>query len=79
VTSAGRQMGAVLGTAILIAIVGEPETLAQAAAAADDAYVFGIGAALLSGLVAMRLAPRRDLALGSAAGRLMAGAQPERS
>jgi EmrB/QacA subfamily drug resistance transporter len=59
VTGAGRQLGAVLGTALLIAIVGEPETLAAAAAAADDAYLFGIGAAVLSGAAALRLAPMR--------------------
>lgn len=59
VTGAGRQLGAVLGTALLIAIVGEPQTLGDAAAAADDAYLFGIGAALLSGVAAMRLAPVR--------------------
>ena len=59
VTGAGRQLGAVLGTALLIAIVGEPSTLTDAAAAADDAYVFGIAAALLSGLAALRLAPSR--------------------
>ncbi|HEX2085018.1 MAG TPA: DHA2 family efflux MFS transporter permease subunit [Solirubrobacteraceae bacterium] len=58
VTGAGRQLGAVLGTALLIAIVGEPETVVAAADVADDAYVFGIGAALLSGAVALRLAPR---------------------
>jgi EmrB/QacA subfamily drug resistance transporter len=57
VTGAGRQLGAVLGTALLIAIVGEPETVAAAASVADDAYVFGIGAALLSGVVALRLGP----------------------
>ena len=55
VTGAGRQLGAVLGTALLIAIVGEPRTIAAAAAVADDAYVFGIAAALLSGTVALRL------------------------
>jgi EmrB/QacA subfamily drug resistance transporter len=59
VTGAGRQIGAVLGTALLIAIVGEPQTLAAAASAADDAYVFGIVAALLSGAVTLRLAPAR--------------------
>lgn len=59
VTGAGRQLGAVLGTALLIAIVGEPPTLAAAASAADDAYVFGIGAAVLSGVTALRLIPGR--------------------
>jgi EmrB/QacA subfamily drug resistance transporter len=58
VTGAGRQLGAVLGTALLIAIVGEPATLAAAAAAADDAYLFGLAAALLSGAAALRLTPR---------------------
>ena len=57
ITGAGRQIGAVLGTALLVAIVGEPQTLAAAASAADNAYVFGIGAALLSGVVALGLRP----------------------
>jgi NTE family protein len=59
VNGAGRQLGAVLGTALLIAIVGEPRSVADAAAVADDAYVFGIAAALLSGLAAARLSGRR--------------------
>lgn len=59
VTGAGRQLGAVLGTALLIAIVGEPHTLAAAAAAADDAYLFGIAGALLSGAAVLRLVPAR--------------------
>jgi EmrB/QacA subfamily drug resistance transporter len=58
-TSAGRQLGAVLGTAILIAIVGEPTGLAEASRVADDAYLFGIGAAVAAGAVALRLAPQR--------------------
>jgi EmrB/QacA subfamily drug resistance transporter len=57
VTGAGRQLGAVLGTALLIAIVGEPQTIAAAARVADDAYVFGIASALLAGAVALRLGP----------------------
>ena len=59
VTGAGRQLGAVLGTALLIAIVGEPATLEAAASAADDAYLFGIGAGVLSGVAALRLVPAR--------------------
>ncbi|HEX8065483.1 MAG TPA: MFS transporter [Thermoleophilaceae bacterium] len=59
VTGAGRQIGAVLGTALLIAIVGEPQTLAAAADAADDAYLFGIGSGLLAGVAALRLTPAR--------------------
>ena len=56
-TGAFRQFGAVLGTAILIAIVGRAGGVAEAMAAADDAYLFGVVAALLSGAVALRLAP----------------------
>lgn len=59
ITGAGRQLGAVLGTALLIAIVGEPATLQAAADAADDAYVFGMVAALLSGVAAARVVPAR--------------------
>ena len=59
VTSAGRQLGAVLGTAILVAIVGEPQSVAAAAGVADDAYLFGIFAALLSGAAALGLTRSR--------------------
>lgn len=59
VTGAGRQLGAVLGTALLIAIVGTPRTLVAAGHAADNAYVFGITAALLAGAVALLLVPAR--------------------
>jgi EmrB/QacA subfamily drug resistance transporter len=58
VNGAFRQFGAVLGTAILVAIVGEPTTLAAASAAADDGYLFGIVAALLAGGAALALRPR---------------------
>jgi EmrB/QacA subfamily drug resistance transporter len=57
VSSAFRQFGAVLGTALLVAIVGEPATLAAADAAADDAYLFAIVATVLSGAVALGLVP----------------------
>lgn len=59
VTSAFRQFGAVLGTAILIAIVGQPATLAQALDASDSAYLFGVGAVLLAGLVSAGIVTRR--------------------
>jgi EmrB/QacA subfamily drug resistance transporter len=55
ITSAFRQIGAVLGTALLIAIVGEPQTLAQALGGADDAYLLAIVASVLSGVVALTL------------------------
>jgi EmrB/QacA subfamily drug resistance transporter len=60
VSSAFRQFGAVLGTALLVAIVGEPATLAAADAAADDAYLFAIVATVLSGAVALGLVPARQ-------------------
>ncbi len=59
VTSAFRQFGAVLGTAILIAIVGEPSSLAAALDASDAGYLFGVGAALTAGVVALAIAPAR--------------------
>jgi EmrB/QacA subfamily drug resistance transporter len=59
VTSAFRQFGAVLGTAILIAIVGEPTTLTAALQASDDAYLFGVGAAVTAGLVSLAIVPAR--------------------
>jgi EmrB/QacA subfamily drug resistance transporter len=55
VTSAFRQIGAVLGTALLIAIVGDPQTLSAALSGADDAYLLGIIAAVLSGVAALTI------------------------
>ncbi|WP_205698616.1 MFS transporter [Conexibacter sp. SYSU D00693] len=57
VASAFRQIGAVLGTAILVAIVGDPRSLAEALAHADDAYAFAVAASLASGVVALLLRP----------------------
>ena len=58
VTSAFRQFGAVLGTAILIAIVGQPAGLQQALDASDSAYLFGIFSAVAAGLVAATIVTR---------------------
>jgi EmrB/QacA subfamily drug resistance transporter len=55
VNAAFRQVGAVLGTAILIAIVGDPANLADALAASDSAYLFAVIAALASGAAALTL------------------------
>jgi EmrB/QacA subfamily drug resistance transporter len=49
VNAAFRQVGAVLGTALLVAIVGDPITLAESLAAADSAYMFAVIAALVAG------------------------------
>ncbi len=57
VNAAFRQIGAALGTAILVAILGEPTTLAGALSAADDAYVFAVVASLAAGAVALLLGP----------------------
>jgi EmrB/QacA subfamily drug resistance transporter len=61
VNAAFRQVGAVLGTAILVAIVGDPEGLTEALSAADSAYLFAVFAALASGAaaLALRRAPAR--------------------
>jgi len=55
VNAAFRQVGAVLGTAILVAIVGEPASLSAALSVSDDAYLFAVIAALLSGAVTLGL------------------------
>jgi EmrB/QacA subfamily drug resistance transporter len=55
VNSAFRQVGAVLGTAILIAIVGEPASLSAALSASDSAYLFAVFAALASGAAVLGL------------------------
>ena len=55
VNAAFRQVGAVLGTAILIAIVGEPAGLSEALDVSNGAYLFAAIAALASGAVALGL------------------------
>ncbi len=57
VNAAFRQVGAVLGTAILVAIVGDPVGLREALSVSDDAYLFAVVAALLSGAVTLALRP----------------------
>ena len=57
VNAAFRQVGAVLGTAILVAIVGDPQTLPEALSASDGAYLFAAIASLLAGAVTLALRP----------------------
>ncbi len=59
VNAAFRQVGAVLGTAILIAIVGEPSGLAAALDVSDSAYLFAVIASLASGVAAFGLRRQR--------------------
>jgi EmrB/QacA subfamily drug resistance transporter len=60
VNAAFRQVGAVLGTAILVAIVGEPATLAAALHVSDGAYLFSVLAALAAGAATLALRPLRE-------------------
>jgi EmrB/QacA subfamily drug resistance transporter len=62
VNAAFRQVGAVLGTAILVAIVGEPLGLPEALSASDDGYMFAVCASLAAGVVTLGLGFRRPLA-----------------
>jgi EmrB/QacA subfamily drug resistance transporter len=55
VNAAFRQIGAVLGTAILVAMVGEPIGLAAALSVSDSAYLFSVFAALAAGAVTLGL------------------------
>jgi EmrB/QacA subfamily drug resistance transporter len=57
VNAAFRQVGAVLGTAILVAIVGDPLSLAEALSVSDSAYLFAAIASLVSGAVVLALRP----------------------
>lgn len=66
VNAAFRQVGAVLGTAILVAIVGDPAGLAAALHASDGAYLFAVFAALASGGVALGLRRQRVPSAGGA-------------
>jgi EmrB/QacA subfamily drug resistance transporter len=55
INAAFRQVGAVLGTALLVAIVGDPSSLAESLRVADRAYLFAALASLLAGVVALGL------------------------
>jgi EmrB/QacA subfamily drug resistance transporter len=55
VNAAFRQIGAVLGTALLVTIVGEPAGLVEALASADRAYLLAVIAALVSGALTLAL------------------------
>lgn len=55
INAAFRQVGAVLGTALLVAILGDPGTLQGALAAADRAYLTAAIVGLASGIFALRL------------------------
>ena len=55
VNAAFRQVGAVLGTAILVAIVGDPGSLSEALSVSDGAYLFAVIASLVSGAAALGL------------------------
>jgi len=69
VNAAFRQVGAVLGTAILVAIVGDPAGLEEALRVSDGAYLFAVFASLASGAVALGLSRQREPgALGLAEG-----------
>src|SRR6478609_8890511 len=59
VNAAFRQVGAVLGTAILVAMVGEPVGLQEALSSADSAYLFSVFAALASGAAVLGLRRQR--------------------
>jgi MFS family permease len=59
VNAAFRQVGAVLGTAILIAIVGEPASLTEALDVSNAAYLFAVIASVASGAVALGLSRQR--------------------
>jgi MFS family permease len=59
VNAAFRQVGAVLGTALLVAIVGEPLSLPAALGASNDGYAFAVGASLAAGAVTLALRPAR--------------------
>ncbi len=66
VNAAFRQVGAVLGTALLITIVGEPLGLGESLETADRAYLFAALASLVSGAVVLGL--RRQRAPGALGG-----------
>ncbi|WP_320668801.1 MFS transporter [Patulibacter defluvii] len=62
-SSTFRQVGAVIGTAAVVAIVGEPVTIAEGMARADEAYLLAALTALAAGAVALGLRPTRAWAV----------------
>ena len=69
VNAAFRQVGAVLGTAILIAIVGEPPSLSEALTVSDAAFLFAAIASLVAGAVTLTLRPVSKTVEASVGGR----------
>jgi hypothetical protein len=55
VNQTARQMGAVLGVALLIAILGTPGTPDEAHDAFQQAWLMAAGAAVISAVIATRL------------------------
>lgn len=55
VTSAARQVGAVIGTAVLVAFAGHATTFDTAMQAFDDSYLVAAIGAVLAGIVCLRL------------------------
>ncbi len=73
VNAAFRQVGAVLGTAILVAIVGEPLGLSEALDASNGGYMFAVCASLAAGAVTLALGrspSRREQTVGTPAATL---------
>jgi EmrB/QacA subfamily drug resistance transporter len=79
VNAAFRQVGAVLGTAILVAIVGEPATLQAALDVSNSAYLFSAIAALAAGAAVLALSPSARGARSPAAALAQAAAAADRS
>lgn len=66
-SAAFRQVSAVLGAALLVAIVGDPGSLDAALDGSDAGYQFAILAALASGVAALALSVVREGAAVSSA------------
>jgi hypothetical protein len=60
-----RQIGTVLGVAVLVAVLGAPATYAAAHNAFTLAWVLVVGAALVAASVSLGMTPRRDPALAT--------------
>ena len=67
VNAAFRQVGAVLGTAILVTIVGRPETLSESLRVSDRAYLFAAIVSVAAGIVAVGLRSPRPRPAANAA------------
>jgi NTE family protein len=76
VNQTARQIGGALGIAVLVMLLGEPEGTADALARFDRLWLFGAGAAIVSGIIGSMIPrPVPQVAVAPAAGPVAGGVE----